>query len=47
MVSGEGYNGEGDVRPVDSISFSEAKRQQMASLTSFGILANEAGLNKG
>jgi magnesium-transporting ATPase (P-type) len=46
MVSGEGYNGDGDVRPVDSTSFSEAQRQQMALIASFGILANEAGLIK-
>ena len=46
MVSGEGYNGDGDVRPVDSTSFSEKQRQQMAQIASLGILANEASLKK-
>jgi magnesium-transporting ATPase (P-type) len=46
MVSGEGYNGDGDVRPVDSTSFSEDQRQQMAQIASLGILANEASLTK-
>jgi len=46
MVSGEGYNGDGDVRPVDSTSFSEDQRQQMAQIASLGSLANEAGLKK-
>jgi magnesium-transporting ATPase (P-type) len=46
MASGEGYNGEGDVRPVDSTSLSEDQRQQMARIAKMGILANEADLKK-
>ena len=46
MVSGEGYNGDGDVRPVDSTSFSEEQRRQTARIAGLGILANEASLKK-
>ena len=46
MVSGEGYNGDGDVRPVDSTSFSEDQHQQMTRIAGLGVLANEAGLTK-
>ena len=46
MASGEGYNGEGDVRPVDSTSLSEDQHQQMARIAKMGILANEASLKK-
>jgi magnesium-transporting ATPase (P-type) len=46
MASGEGYNGDGDVRPVDSTSLSEDQRQQMAQIAGLGILANEADLKR-
>ncbi len=46
MVSGEGYNGDGDVRPVNSTSFSEDQHHQMARIAGLGILANEAALTK-
>ncbi|MGM0383573.1 MAG: HAD-IC family P-type ATPase, partial [Thermodesulfobacteriota bacterium] len=46
MASGEGYNGDGDIQLVDSTSFLENQRQQMAEIAKLGILANEASLKK-
>lgn len=45
-ISGEGYNGDGDIQPVDSTPFSEDQRQQMTLIASLGMLANEASLAK-
>jgi magnesium-transporting ATPase (P-type) len=46
MASGEGYNGDGDIRPFDSTSFSEDQRQQMTRIAELAILANEGSLEK-
>jgi magnesium-transporting ATPase (P-type) len=45
-VSGEGYNGDGEVRPADDADFTENRRQQAAKIAKLSILANEGSLKK-
>lgn len=45
-VSGEGYNGEGDISPVGSKEISHVGKEKLAKLASLAILANEGSLVK-
>lgn len=47
-ISGEGYNGEGEVRPMDKTvaTLAEDQFQQVAKIAKLSILANEGSLKK-